>query len=63
NIYFIKSDGVEIVVIARSLEVPYETVRSWLRAAGELVYSYIFHYNTYQNSIRILQYNVNYIAK
>ncbi|MDM7273048.1 MAG: IS1 family transposase [Sulfurihydrogenibium azorense] len=29
------TDGVEIAVIARSLEVPYETVRSWLRAAGE----------------------------
>ena len=29
------TDGVEIAVIARSLEVPYETVRSWIRAAGE----------------------------
>ncbi len=29
------TDGVEISVIARSLEVPYETVRSWIRAAGE----------------------------
>ena len=29
------TDGVEIAVIARSLEVPYETVRSWIRAACE----------------------------
>jgi transposase-like protein len=29
------TDGVEIAVIARSLEVPYETVRSWIRAEGE----------------------------
>lgn len=29
------TDGVEISVIARSLDVPYETVRSWLRAEGE----------------------------
>ncbi len=29
------TDGVEIAVIASSLEVPYETVRSWIRAAGE----------------------------
>ncbi len=29
------TDGVEIAVIARSLEFPYETVRSWIRAAGE----------------------------
>ena len=29
------TDGVEISVIARSLEVPYETVRSWIRAEGE----------------------------
>ncbi|GAB6072468.1 hypothetical protein JCM14244_08450 [Venenivibrio stagnispumantis] len=29
------TDGVPIAVISRSLEVPYETVRSWIRAAGE----------------------------
>ncbi|GBD04179.1 hypothetical protein HRbin19_01487 [bacterium HR19] len=29
------TDGVEIAVIAHSLEVPYETVRSWIRAGGE----------------------------
>ncbi len=29
------TDGVEMAVIARSLEVPYETVRSWIRAEGE----------------------------
>ena len=29
------TDGVEISVISRSLEVPYETVRSWIRLAGE----------------------------
>jgi len=29
------TDGVEIAVIARSLEVPYETVRSWIRLEGE----------------------------
>jgi len=29
------TDGVEIAVISRSLEVPYETVRSWIRAEGE----------------------------
>ncbi len=29
------TDGVEIAVIARSLEVPYKTVRIWIRAAGE----------------------------
>ena len=29
------TDGVEIAVISRSLEVPYETVRSWIRLAGE----------------------------
>jgi transposase-like protein len=28
-------DGVEIAVISRSLEVPYETVRTWIRLAGE----------------------------
>ena len=32
NLY---TDGVEIAVIARSLEVPYETIRSWIRTAGE----------------------------
>ena len=32
NLY---TDGVELAVIARSLEVPYETIRSWIRAAGE----------------------------
>nr|WP_281271990.1 transposase [Hydrogenothermus marinus] len=30
------TDGVSIAAISRSLEVPYETVRSWIRAAGEL---------------------------
>ncbi|WP_121922660.1 IS1/IS1595 family N-terminal zinc-binding domain-containing protein [Hydrogenothermus marinus] len=29
-------DRVSIAAISRSLEVPYETVRSWIRAAGEL---------------------------
>ena len=29
------TDGVEIAVIARSLKVLYETVRSWIRNAGE----------------------------
>ncbi len=29
------TDGVEIAVINRSLEIPYETVRSWIRAEGE----------------------------
>ncbi len=29
------TDGVEITVITLSLEVPYKTVHSWIRAEGE----------------------------
>ena len=29
------TDGVEIAVISRSLDVPYETVRSWIRTEGD----------------------------